>query len=104
MKWTILFISLLCGGLLSYLYFMGLWITVNRVGDAKHPSTHILISFLIRSALLMISLIALFWFASYYALASIVSFIVVRQWLMIKHQTNNQLNKITRKDHHAKKS
>ena len=100
MNWTMLTISFFLGGVLSYVYFIGLWITVNLISNAKHPNALIMVSFMIRSILLLICLTVLFWYMTYYAFASIISFVIVRQWVMIKHRpvsTNNTF----RKDNHA---
>jgi F1F0 ATPase subunit 2 len=100
MNWTMLTISFLLGGVLSYIYFKGLWVTVNQVSKAEHPSTFIMVSFMIRSILLLICLAVLFWYMTFYAFASVISFIIVRQWMMIKHRPT-KINTTFRKDNHA---
>jgi hypothetical protein len=103
-KWTMLFVSLLFGSVFSYVYFKGLWMTVNHIKEAQHPSVVILVSFIVRSLFLMICIVALFWYASYYALASIISFIAVRQWMIIRYQTNEVRAFTLRKENHVNKS
>lgn len=104
MNWTMLLVSLIFGGIFSYVYFKGLWLTVNRINKAQHPSVIILVSFILRSIFLMICIVALFWYASYYALASIISFIAVRQLMIMKYQTNEVKSLTLRKDNHVNKS
>jgi F1F0 ATPase subunit 2 len=102
MDWTMLIVSLLVGGLFSYIYFKGLWLTVSKLSKSKHPSTMILISFVLRSIFLMVCIVALFWYASYYALASIISFIAIRSIMIIKYQSN-EVNAFTiRKENNVK--
>ena len=100
MNWTMLTTSFLIGGLLSYMYFKGLWLTVNQISKAEHPSALIMVSFMIRSMVLLLCLVVLFWYMTFYAFASIISFIIVRQWMVIKHQPV-KINNTIRKDNHA---
>jgi len=104
MNWTLLMISLSFGGLFSYIYFKGLWLTVTRINKVPNPSLLIMLSFVLRTVFLMGCLVILFWYTNYYALASIVSFVAIRQLMIVKYQKDDVNSSPSRKDHHVNKS
>ena len=53
MNWIALLSVFMFGFVLSGLYFGGLWITVQRIQDVQHPARLLVISFLVRAALVL---------------------------------------------------
>lgn len=79
------YVLILCfalGGLLGILYFSGLWQTVSRLADARHPIRLLLFSFAVRLLLLLAGFYIIMGDSWARLAAAVSGFIIARVFLV----------------------
>jgi F1F0 ATPase subunit 2 len=66
------------GGVLGWLYFGGLWVTVRRLPRAEHPAALVLGSFVLRAVLVAVGFVVLLAGDPLRLVAVLVGFLAVR--------------------------
>jgi len=79
------------GAAIGVVYFGGLWLTVNRIPTTQTPGILIIISFLVRTFIMMVGFFLLFSWAGYYALPSFIGILIVRFIMINKVQPNRSV-------------
>lgn len=76
----ILFYVTAAGGgvVLGLIYFVGLWITVNKVGGVRRPYVLLAGSFLLRTALVLAGFYLLLLYNWVYLVLAMITFIITR--------------------------
>ncbi|WP_185958340.1 ATP synthase subunit I [Fodinibius sediminis] len=87
MSWILLTIALTSGMALGFFYFGGLWLTIRKVTKQGYPPLLVLISFLIRMALVMGVFYVLLTQHWAYMITALASFLIIRQHLLAKWGT-----------------
>jgi F1F0 ATPase subunit 2 len=75
-------LALLSGGLLGFVYFTGLWMTVRYVNVVRRPVILLLISVTIRLGLLLSGFYFIMIIEWYLMVVAVVGFLIVRQWFV----------------------
>ncbi len=94
MFWLYLILSVLVGILLGLFYFGGLWLTVQKITAITYPYLLVLLSFIIRVAVVLVGFFLLLRADWRYLLAALAGFIVARTLLAYKLKTNGQQSEV----------
>lgn len=84
MFWLYLTLSALAGILFGFFYFGGLWLTLQKITGSAYPYLLVLLSFLMRAAVVMAGFYLLLRADWRYLLASLAGFIIARTVLSYK--------------------
>ena len=84
MNWFYLILSILIGGLLALFFFGGLWWTVQRITGSERPYLIAIISFIVRTAVILLGFYLLLRVGWPYLLAALAAFIISRTVLTFK--------------------
>lgn len=82
MDWLIILFSLLSGALAGLVYFGGLWLTLKKIAEFKLSYSLLLLSFVVRSAIVLLVFYALVIYHWAYLTVALVSFLAMRQLLL----------------------
>ncbi|NGP76571.1 hypothetical protein G3570_08000 [Balneolaceae bacterium YR4-1] len=84
MDWIIILFALLSGALTGFIYFGGLWLTVNKIAQYKLSYTLLLLSFAVRAAFVLLVFYAMVIYHWAYLAIALISFLAMRQLLLSK--------------------
>lgn len=84
MDWIIILFALLSGALTGFIYFGGLWLTVNKIAQYKLSYTLLLLSFTVRAAFVLLVFYAMVIYHWAYLAIALISFLAMRQLLLSK--------------------
>lgn len=74
--------SLLVGSALGYIFFWGLWKTVERISSVKNPYLWMFVSFIIRTIIVVTGFYILLQLNWQFAAIGLIGFIIIRMILL----------------------
>jgi len=100
LNWFYLILSILLGCLLALFFFGGLWWTVQRIAGSERPYLIAIISFLIRTAVILLGFYLLLRVGWPYLMAALAGFIIGRMVLTYKLKPERRPDQLN--DHHTR--
>lgn len=90
MFWICLILSVPAGILFGLFYFGGLWLTLQKVTDSGYPYLLVLVSFAVRTAVVLVGFFFILRADWRYLLAALAGFIIARTLLAYKLKIKEQ--------------
>jgi len=84
--WIYMFMAVPAGFLLGFLFFGGLWWTVQNIAGSSRPALLLVTSFLVRTAALLAGFYFLLLAGWMYLLAALAGFLLARIFLTYKYR------------------
>ncbi|WP_138429859.1 ATP synthase subunit I [Fodinibius saliphilus] len=84
MNWAFILIAIVSGAIISVFYFGGLWLTLRKIAQHRFSYLLLLVSFVVRVTFLLLVFYALLQYHWAYLGLALISFLIVRQILLLK--------------------
>lgn len=89
-------VSLLAGAGLGYIFFWGLWQTVNRIPSVDKPYLWMFSSFLIRTAIVILGFYLLLQYQWQFVAVALIGFVAIRMILLRRYGSLTDVNSKTK--------